>query len=99
LPPVGLRDTFVDDKGSGYITGYGQQFVAPDLKKIQRVKNCKPVHQYRPPSEKMEGASTAHTHFTGESSPAATSCKPKVDKVKRDEVMNFKTEYNERYND
>ena len=68
-----MRDTFgkANDKAGVYLTGYGEQFVAPDLKKITPVKNCKPVHKYKPPSEKMEGASTAHTHFTGESCPPA----------------------------
>ena len=92
-----MRDTLGGDRSGGYLTGYEVAFNAPDLKKITPVKNCKPVHQYKPPTEKMEGASTAHTHFTGESCPPAVSCKPKVGKVKTDEDMNFKTEYNERY--
>ena len=96
MPPVGLRETFGDDK-SGYVTGYNQAFHDPDLKTITPVKNCKPVHKYKPPIEKMEGVSTAHSHFTGKSCPPAVSCKPKVRSVKTQEDMNFKTEYNERY--
>ena len=95
---MGLRETFGDEKG-GYVTGYEVAFDAPNLKQITRVKNCKPVHQYEPPTEKMECQSTALSHFTGKMTAPATSCKPnRSDGLQRDrEDMNFKTEYNERY--
>jgi len=78
LPPVGLSEEFGTATQNSYTTGYEQAFASPDLKKIMPVTNCKPVHQYKPPTEKMECQSTAHTHFTGKSCPPATSCKPKL---------------------
>jgi len=96
VPPVGFRKTFGDDK-NGYVTGYQSAFEAPKLKTA--VKNCKPIHQYKPPTEKMENQSTAHSHFTGKVCPPATSCKPKRSEglPKSSDEMNFNTEYHERF--
>ena len=81
LPPVGLRRTFGDDD-IGYCTGYQQNFSAPDKATHVPVQNCKPDHVLMSTcpwskliDEKMEGKSTAHSHFSGAVTAPAKSCK------------------------
>jgi hypothetical protein len=98
LPPVGLRRTF-GDVDSGYTTGYQQNFGIPDRETHVPVKNCKPDHvlmstcPWTKLSEKMEGKSTAHSHFSGSVTAPAKSCKVKLYSPSKINNVCFKPNY------
>ena len=72
---VGLADTFGSDKVE-FRSSNQEDYVPTDMKKIEPVKNCKPIREYTKPNEPMTCVTTTHSQFTGQPSKPAKSCKP-----------------------
>jgi hypothetical protein len=77
LPPVGLSDTFGNDKVDLKSTTK-EAHVANDLKLMEPVQNFKPIRVYKQPSQVMICETTTHSAFTGIPSRPAKSCKPQT---------------------
>merc|ERR1712141_530002 len=76
-PAIGLSDTLGSvEEGDKIVSSNTSDFVSPNFKNIEKVKNCKPIRVYTTPDVPMDTVTTTHSEFTGQRSPPAKSCKP-----------------------